>query len=500
MEDSYKKLKKNAFTGILYQIVAVISAFILPQLFIRTYGSEVNGLINSIGQFLSFIELADMGMGAVISSALYAPLAARDDKIVSRIMNYAKKFYGVIGIILVGYVLALSLIFPFLAQDSFSVGYTVTLLWAMSLSQFGEYFVGISNRVLLDADQKTYIRQTINIIARIMSIIVSVAIIRYGGSIQDVQLFSSIIFLIQPVFMSFYVKRHYSLSYNEKADGSIVSSKRSGIIQHLAYMIYGDTDVAVLTIFSDFSSVSIYSVYALVNNGIRAFIMAFLSGYQAMFGNIIANNDTDRLHENFDFFEWLVHVLVSLLFTVTGILIVPFVLTYTHGVRDANYRASVFAVFITTATAFSSVREAMYMLIKAAGHYKQTMKASLAEALINLGLSVILVFKLNLTGVAIGTLIASSFYVIYEMVYLSKNIVKRSINKVLKLCIDDGIVITLTILLTSWVRITEYSYIFWLKNAVIVFAIALVISVVVQILFYKENVMKLLGRTKNAKN
>ena len=39
------------------------------------YGSDVNGLVSSITQFLGYIALVEGGVGGVIRAALYKPLA-----------------------------------------------------------------------------------------------------------------------------------------------------------------------------------------------------------------------------------------------------------------------------------------------------------------------------------------------------------------------------------------------------------------------------------------
>ena len=75
-----KKFKLNAVTGLLKQFVALACGFILPAYILQSYGSAVNGLVSSITQFLAFITLLEMGVGPVIQSNLYKPLADNDAK------------------------------------------------------------------------------------------------------------------------------------------------------------------------------------------------------------------------------------------------------------------------------------------------------------------------------------------------------------------------------------------------------------------------------------
>lgn len=54
-----KKLALNTITSVLFQITTLICGFILPRLILSTYGSETNGLVSSINQFLSMIGFLD---------------------------------------------------------------------------------------------------------------------------------------------------------------------------------------------------------------------------------------------------------------------------------------------------------------------------------------------------------------------------------------------------------------------------------------------------------
>ena len=487
MDSRLNKLKWNSILGVVYQVTAVLVNLVLPRFFLKYYGSNVNGLISSITQFLSFINLADMGIGAVVSSALYKPLAEGDDEVVNRIIAFARKFFKIVGIILIAYIAVLTFVYPIIVHKSFSVLFTVTLLWAMSISQFGQYFIGITYQLLLNADQRSYVQLFINTVTTVLNAIFAILIMTHGGSVQFVKLTTSIIYLGRPLFMYAYVRKHYHIDYSAKPDGSAVPQKKSGIIQHIAYMVYGNTDVAVLTLFSTLSNVSIYSVYVLVNNGIKAFVSALTNGFQAMFGNMIANNESDNLKRAYDLYDWMLHTVCTFVYTLTGVLIVPFILTYTRGIHDANYDVPLFAVLITIAYAFNTIREGMFVMIKAAGHYKQTQTASLMEAILNLSISILFVFKFGLVGVAIGTMAATGFFGVYEMWYLSKHILQRKPEKYICQIIIDFIGVICIVLCTHWIHITNYSYISWALHALVAAIIAALILVIIEFIFFKDN-------------
>ena len=88
-----KKLRINSILSLINQIVVIVHGLIIPRLFISCYGSTVYGLISSITQFLSVISLMELGMGAVVQSALYAPLANKDNEKISCIIKSSESFF-----------------------------------------------------------------------------------------------------------------------------------------------------------------------------------------------------------------------------------------------------------------------------------------------------------------------------------------------------------------------------------------------------------------------
>ena len=75
---SKRLLSKNIVINIILQVTTICSGLIIPRLIIKTYGSNVNGLISSITQFLSYIALLEGGIGGVIKAVLYKPLLNKD--------------------------------------------------------------------------------------------------------------------------------------------------------------------------------------------------------------------------------------------------------------------------------------------------------------------------------------------------------------------------------------------------------------------------------------
>ena len=56
----------NSIAPLIYQVTTIICGFILPRLILSHFGTEINGLVNSITQFLGVIAFLELGVGAVV--------------------------------------------------------------------------------------------------------------------------------------------------------------------------------------------------------------------------------------------------------------------------------------------------------------------------------------------------------------------------------------------------------------------------------------------------
>lgn len=481
------KIAKNTFASLFLQICTVICGFIVPKLILSSYGSAVNGLVNSITQFLSFIALMDLGVGAVVISALYKPLADNNQNQIDRIVTSSDKFFRVIGRILFCYVIVLIVIYPFLVKKDFGFVYTATLIAAISISSFSQFYFGMTDRLLLTADQRGYIQYNAQTITLILNTLACVVLIKIGCSIHIVKLTTSLIYLVRPIFLRAYINHNYCLNRRVKYEVEPIKQKWNGIAQHISAVVLNDTDTVVLTALSTLSAVSIYSVYNLVVSGLKKLFESSTNGVEAALGQAWAKKEYSECNRLFSFAEWLIHTSVTYVFTCTVLLIVPFVEIYTKGINDAEYVQPLFAILIVLAHTMHCYRLPYHIMVKAAGRYKETQKCYYVAALLNLVVSILAVKKWGLIGVAIGTLIAMIYQTIWMVIYNSKYLInetgKRFIKQMLiNLLLFFGCYTTLPL----FISLKSISLSSWIVMAIEVAVIVAAIEIFVNIIFYKD--------------
>ncbi len=492
-----KKLAYNTITSLIYNIVVVICSFILPRYFLTHYGSSVNGLVRSISNFISFVSLFNMGVNAVVKSALYKPLAENDNAEVSRILKSAGNFFKLLAKLLGVYVFILIIAYPCIISEQFDFLYIASLFVILSIGTFVQYYFGVTRQLLLNSDQKAYIPFGLDILTVIANTAVSVLLISHDYSIHLVMLVTTLIFLSKPLFLVLYVKKHYSIDPDIELSEEPIKQKWNGLAQHISTVVMQRTDVIILTMFSTLKNVSIYSTYFMVIGGIKKLILSVTAGIELVIGDMLAKQEQKLLLKTFEIYEWIMHNVVTLLYTITAVLITDFIKVYTLSVDDANYILPVFAILLTAATALHGYRCPYSVVIHAAGHFKQTQKSAVIETVINIILSVLLVMKYGLIGVAIGTIVAMIYRTLYFVWYLSDNIINRPVKHYIQYVVIDGIIITAIYFATQSIAMNEITYYCWFIKALKVTAISAAISLLINIILkrkYIKNIKFLFGK------
>lgn len=488
-----KKAIKNIIFSFFLQITSIISGLVLPRLIIGTYGSNVNGMVSSITQFLGYIALLEAGVGGVTRAALYKPLAKKSNIEISRIVRATEIFFKKLAYIFTIYSLILAAFYPFIINDEFNYLFTSSLVVIIGLSTFSEYYFGISYQILLHSDQRLYISQFLQIITIILNVIISWILIKSGFGIHIVKLSSSLIFVIRPILLNLYVRRKYNLMKDITPDNNAIKQRWDGLGHHIAYYLHRHTDVAVLTLFTNLKTVSIYSVYFMVVSAISRVITIFSQGMEAAFGNMIAKGEGQTLKRTLSMYNFISFTLTTALFTATAILIIPFVALYTSNVTDANYIMPLFGYVLILAEAVYLVRLPYHSVVLAAGHFKQTKNAGYIEALINIVLSVILVNFLGLVGVAIATFIAMIYRTIFYVIYLSKTFVAGSTKNFVYRVLISILSIVITIFIIKMLPLfTINSYKDWFIYAIIVTTISMINTFLLNALIFVKDVKNII--------
>lgn len=483
-----KKALLNSIFSLLQQLIAVICGFILPKMFLAAFGSEVNGAVSSIAQFLGYISLLEAGVGGVTRAALYKPLAQKNMQEISAVANATQSFFQRLSYIFLIYAAVLAISFRYISHTGLSFVYTASLVLITAISTFAQYCFGITSSIILLADQRNYVSIILQIITTIVNTIISVILIELGAGIHFVKLCSTAIYVLRSMFLKIIVKRQYQLDKTVPPDHDAIKQRWNGLGQHIAFFVHNSTDVMVITACLGLKWVSVYNVYYMIVNGIRNIVNALTGGSEAAFGNMIARNEKEVLYDRFYMIETLSSSVIVIFFTTTGLLLIDFVKIYTSGVCDADYILPSFGILLVISEALHCIKQQYHTLVLAAGRYKETQVGAFIEAGLNILLSVIFVNIMGITGTIVATIISTAFRTIDYVLYLKKNILFRCVRIfVVRMVISMLNAISIIIIYEIIPLPQARTYLGWGLKAIPVLAIATLVTLLWNYLFFRDD-------------
>ena len=488
-----KVLLRNIITSFILQAVTIINGFVLPKIILSYFGSATNGLVSSISQFLSYIQLLEGGLGGVIMAALYKPLSENDMPKVSGIVNATRSFFRKIAFIYVVYAIGVAFIYPIFIKTGFTYEYSIALILVLGINMFVQYYFSVTLRTLINADRKGYYVSLTQTVLTVMNLIVVILTAKYFRDILIIKLASALVFCIQPILYTRFVREHYDLDKNAEKDSNALQQRWSGFGINLAYFVHTNTDVVVLTILASLTDVSVYAVYAMVVKALKNLVISVSNAALPSFGKILASGDKEKIDSSFDYYEFGMQFISTLVFTCSIILITSFVGVYTKGVTDANYYQPLFGGLLVLSEMLYCFRDPYISATYAAGAFKDISKYAYWEAISNIVLSVILVKKYGIIGVAIGTVFSMALRMFLHIYYLRENILFRPMRSAMKNIVIYGCTTVLSIVLCNkLINLSADSYLHWAFNGLLVFIITGTILLSVSFIFYRKHIVNLL--------
>ena len=420
------KTNANMIAALCLQFVTILSGFIIPRQVLVTFGSNVNGLVNSITQFLNYISLIEGGIGSVLMTALYSPLNEKNQIRISAIIVAGNNFFKKIAKIFLVYLICVSVLYPLIVNTGYSYAYVASLSLILGISLFIQYYFSIIWRLLLQADRKVYIASIIQIAVIVLNTFLTVLGIKIFPSIHTVKLIAAFAFVLQPILFNNYIHKNYSLDMNAKPYQEALHHRWDGFGINLAAFLNSNTDIIVLSVLSTLSNVSVYGIYSLVVVGIKSLITSISAGITPSLGQQYSLKNKSILANTFTKYENLIFFLTFSIYSCAIVLIVPFAMNYTRGIMDANYNQPFFSVLLIFSYGIFCIREPYVNMAYVANSYKEITKYAYIEAGINIVFSIIFVYKFGLNGVAFGTLLSMGFRTGIQVLYLQKRILYRS--------------------------------------------------------------------------
>ena len=460
-------------------MLTLIVGILIPRFVIVSYGSEINGLLSSVGQIMSYLALLEAGLGMAAIQALYKPIAKNDNYKVSQIVVATQNAYKKIGILYLITLIICASIYPFFLQSNLNYWFIFIIVVLYGLPSVVNFLFQGKYSILINAEGDLYYITNTNTFITVLNSLIKIFLLSIHVNIIFVQLMYCITSLIQMFFVYRFVKKHYTwLNMKAKPEYSSLKGKNSAVLHQICGLITNSTDVLVLTVLCDLKAASIYSVYNMIYNIVYMIATSVNSGVQFIFGNAFYKG-LDYYKKIFNCYETYYICLTSSLMVVTFIFIKPFLILYTAG-ADINYVNNFFPTVFMIMKILHSYKNCATLTPNVSGDFKGTQSHALIESVINLVISILAVRRFGMVGVLFGTIVAFAYRCCVGLIYTNHKILKRNSWPNIKRIFVNILLILFYLWINLKVEISPQSYLH-------LFVLAIPVTIIVLLTFVLVN-------------
>lgn len=199
-------------------------------------------------------------------------------------------------------------------------------------------------------------------------------------------------------------------------------------------------------------------------------------------------------------FEYIYYFMVSVIYSITLVTILPFIEVYTKGVNDIQYTSFAFAILFVSNGILYNLKTPQGMLVIAAGLYRETRIQSTIQAAILVVGGIIFGARNGLTGIMFASCLSNLYRCIDLYFFIPKMVTHMERKDTLK-----NIIITVSMIIVSYftapeiIKFHPVSLITWVVYAACVSMYCLALISIFHIIFERENFKKILVRIQNMK-
>lgn len=490
---------KNSFYTILLQIIGTLSGILLPIIIIKFYGSETNGLVSSITQFLVYLKLIEAGLASSAIYALYKPLADKDTNKINAIVCAAHKYYQKIALYFTIILLVFALGYSFFISSTLSKLDIFLLVFVMGLSGTLEFLTLSKYRVLLNADQKVYVISIASIVYDVLNLIIMIVFSVFRVNIIITKFVCLFAVVARSLILSIYVKKRYKyLDYKVEPDKSAMDKRWDALYLQILGTFQIGLPIIYLTVFhSNLGMVSIYSVYYMIIGGLNNLLGLFSNTLYSAFGELIVIGKKENFERAIQDFEYCFYLLITLIFSITFVMIMPFISVYTKGINDLNYYYPLIGFLFTLNGLLYNLKTPQGMLVISAGHYKETKWQTTIQGLIIAILGIPLTIFMGIEGMLLALIASNIYRTIDLIIYVPKKIGGDNLKNTLKNFAKIAIYSILICLPFIFYKFEVNTYLGFFKDAIIVGVYGVLCILIGEFIFFRKDLNKVLERFKN---
>lgn len=306
-----KNTIRNIVFGFCYKLLNILLPFVSRTVILYILGSQYLGLSSLFTSILSFLSLADLGIGGAMVYSMYKPIAENDTSTIRALLNLYRKFYRIIGTVIFGLGLCLLPCLKFLVREQLPGDVNLYVLYLIYLLNSAlSYWLFAYKNALLQAYQRNDIESKIALIITPLSYIVMLGSLFITHNYYTYIIWLPIFTIATNIVRLNYVNRHFPElkpcgEINQELKQSIIKKVKALIGTKLNTVVLNAADNIVMAAFFGLTTIAMYGNYYYIMNSIIGFLGICYSSMTAGLGNSLATESTEKNYSDFLKFSFM---------------------------------------------------------------------------------------------------------------------------------------------------------------------------------------------------
>ncbi|MDD4796306.1 MAG: hypothetical protein PHO66_00870 [Eubacteriales bacterium] len=400
----------NVGTNLLFHVLKVLVGFVARRVFLDTLGVQYLGVNQVFTQIINVFSLTELGIGTAILFSLYAPLADNDTQKVAALLGLYRTLYRRIAAVVAALGLAMLPFLPLFLDDDVNM-LQARLVFLLFVANAVISYLYVYKANVINADQRGYVVGFIRGTATVLLNLAQIAVLLITRSFFLYALVNTLSIVIQNVLLSRradtlypYIRQKDVPALPAGERKALFARTRAVFLHDIGGICVNSTDNIILNVVKGNVVGGLYSNYAYVTAVLRDILRQIFAGVTASVGNLIAAGDRQRVldtYRNLMFLDFWIYGFAS-----AGLLTLLTPLVALWMGEDMVMSAAIVTVLVINFY-LGGMRECSAVVKSAAGMFAPDRYMPLVESAINLVASIVLVNRMGVIGIFIGTAIST---------------------------------------------------------------------------------------------
>ncbi len=421
MSERVHRSVMNIKVGMLFYILSLFLAFFSRKVFLDCLGAEFIGLTGMLMNIMSFLSVAELGIGTSIVYFLYKPLQEDNHEKINEVMSMLAYLYRCIGFIIGGIGVIISLFFPWWFNHLSTGLPLVYFAFYSFLATSMSGYIFNYKQLLVSANQKQYMVnayfQTIGIVQSLTQIFLAY----YYRNLYLWVVVGLIFTIIGIIVFNYRIRQLYPWLQVSLKEGrrnlrqypEVLKKTRQVFVLKIKDFILNRSDELLVGAFVSVTQVAFYGNYTMIINKLIYLVNILGDGMSAGVGNLLAEGNEKNTMKVF----WEI---TATRFFIMGMVIYPLIMFIQPVIScwvGPQYQLDNIIAYLLIFTLFLRLQYAtVYLFVCSSGLYGDVW-TSWAELIINIAVTLCLAPFFGIIGILLGKIVSVFFFNVFWKPY-----------------------------------------------------------------------------------